>query len=98
MLSLHRVGAARAARALLVAAVVLAAAVLTGSLGVQAVLVRSGSMAPAIRAGDALVVRPVAAASVAVGDVVTFPDPHRPGRTLTHRVVQASSGGPGRPS
>jgi signal peptidase I len=48
---------------------------------------RSDSMAPA---GDLLITRVVPARSVRPGDVVTFADPTRAGRKMTHRVVSVS--------
>jgi signal peptidase I len=47
----------------------------------------SDSMRPAVRAGDLLVSSPITAEHLHPGDVVTFPDAQRPGRTLTHRVL-----------
>lgn len=74
-------GAALAAAVLLLA--VLAAALATGH---QLLIVRSGSMAPTIQTGDAVVTRSTTAAAVRVGEVLTFTDPSRPDRLLTHRV------------
>ena len=47
---------------------------------------RSNSMAPYIHRGDVLFSRPVLAAQVRIGDVITFPDPYFKGILLTHRV------------
>jgi len=55
--------------------------------GYRALIERSDSMAPVLRAGDLIVTRRAAAAETAVGDVVTFADPSRPGLLITHRVV-----------
>jgi signal peptidase len=74
-------GAALAAAVLLAA--VLAAALATGH---QLLIVRSGSMAPTIQTGDAVVTRSTTANAVQVGEVLTFTDPFRPDRLLTHRV------------
>lgn len=74
-------GAALAAVVLLLA--VLAAALATGH---QLLIVRSGSMAPTIQTGDAVVTRSTTAAAVRVGEVLTFTDPSQPDRLLTHRV------------
>jgi signal peptidase I len=49
---------------------------------------RSESMAS--HAGDLLITRVVPARSVRPGDVVTFADPTRAGRKMTHRVVSVS--------
>lgn len=77
------------------ALVVLAAAVLSlaalGALmasGHRVLIVRSGSMAPAINTGDVVVTRMVDPTRVSVGDVVTFRDPSRSSDLVTHRVVK----------
>lgn len=49
--------------------------------------VLTGSMAPAIPAGSVVVVRPVAPADIAVGDVVTYNIPVDDRRLVTHRVT-----------
>jgi signal peptidase I len=64
-----------------------AIAVLGHRAGWQLLIERSASMAPAIVAGDLLVVRRQPAALVRRGDIITFADPHMSDRTLTHRVV-----------
>lgn len=46
----------------------------------------SGSMRPALQPGDVLVVASIEAREARPGEVVTFPDPARPGRLLTHRL------------
>ena len=55
--------------------------------------VLSGSMEPAIGTGDVVVVKRMAPAEAAVGDVVTFSDPKRSGRLITHRVRSAHARG-----
>jgi signal peptidase I len=88
--------APRRALELFATVAVLAGAVALASLGVlrftgHVVLVdRSESMAPAIHAGDLLVTRVVGASTVRPGDIVTFADPTRAGRSVTHRVVSVS--------
>jgi signal peptidase I len=78
-----------AALTLLIAGVVILLSVGVGALlGFRALVVRSGSMAPAIRSGDVVVTRLVRPSSVEPGDVVTFRDPSRHGDLVTHRVVQ----------
>jgi signal peptidase I len=64
--------------------------------GYKPVAVYSGSMRPTIPVGGLVVDRPVPAADVRVGDVITFNDPYVNGRLVTHRVVQivATSNGP----
>ena len=54
--------------------------------GVRAYTELSGSMAPALAPGDVLLTQTVRAADLRPGEVVTFPDPERDGRLLTHRV------------
>lgn len=49
--------------------------------------VLSGSMEPAISAGDLVVVQRIAPLDARIGDVVGFADPARDGRTTTHRVA-----------
>lgn len=56
--------------------------------GHRILIVRSGSMAPAISTGDVVVTRMVDPTHVSVGDVVTFRDPSRSGELITHRVVK----------
>jgi signal peptidase I len=56
------------------------------ALGARSMVVRSGSMTPAIRTGDVVVVRPIAPGEAKVGDIVTFQDPDGSGRLLVHRV------------
>jgi len=70
------------------AALALAALLLARPLGVQALVDRSDSMQPAIAAGDLLLSRVGPPAVVGVGDIVTFADPERSGRLITHRVVE----------
>jgi len=48
--------------------------------------VLSGSMEPAIATGDVVVTETFAPRRARVGDVVTFPDPSRGRRLITHRV------------
>lgn len=61
--------------------------------GHRVLIVRSGSMAPAIKAGDVVVTTMVGPSDVAVGDVVTFRDPTRSGELVTHRLVRARAEG-----
>lgn len=64
----------------------LAAIALPLALGARPYTVLSGSMEPAIAAGDLVVARPTAPSDVRLGDVVTFEDPERGDRLTTHRV------------
>lgn len=68
------------------ALVVLLAAALPLAFGARSMVVRSGSMTPAIRTGDVVAVRPIAPTEAKVGDIVTFQDPDGSGRLLVHRV------------
>jgi signal peptidase len=47
----------------------------------------SGSMRPAIRAGDLLITRNEPATSMRIGQIVSFIDPGLNGKLVTHRVV-----------
>lgn len=77
-----------AVTATLVVLTALLALLVGGRLAGNQVLVeRSGSMAPAIAAGDLLLSHPVAATAVRTGDIVSFTDPLRPDVPTTHRVV-----------
>ncbi|WP_432545864.1 signal peptidase I [Kineococcus sp. SYSU DK004] len=51
-------------------------------------VVLSGSMEPNLRTGDVVVTAPLPADRLRSGLVVLFADPHRPGRTLLHRVSE----------
>ena len=75
--------------------VLLASVALPSLLGFRSLTVMSGSMAPAIHTGDVVVTRPIPPLAARVGDVVTFQDPSRPDRLITHRVraVRASGAG-----
>ena len=59
--------------------------------GYRPVAVYSGSMTPTIPVGGLAIDRPIAAASVRVGDVITFSDPYVKGRFVTHRVIRILS-------
>jgi signal peptidase len=65
---------------------VLLSSALPLALGARSMVVRSGSMTPAIRTGDVVVVRPIAPSDAKVGEIVTFEDPDGSGRLLVHRV------------
>jgi signal peptidase len=58
--------------------------------GFRPVVVYSGSMEPGLPVGTLAFVESVPAESVRVGDVITFGDPHQPGRLVTHRVVETA--------
>lgn len=63
----------------------------TLALGWRPYTVLSGSMEPTIATGDVVVAKPVAPLEVRPGDVVTFPDPSRGGKLVTHRVRRLSA-------
>lgn len=56
------------------------------AFGARPHTVLTGSMEPAIAAGDVVVVEPISPAEAHVGDVVTFRDPEDQSRLITHRV------------
>lgn len=57
------------------------------AVGWRTMTVMSGSMAPTIATGDAVVSKPIAAPSLRPGDVATFKDPEGTSRLITHRVL-----------
>lgn len=73
--------------------VVLLSAALPMAVGGTSMVVRSGSMTPAIRTGDVVVVRPISPTEAAIGDIVTFKDPAGSDRLLVHRVRAISRSG-----
>jgi len=56
--------------------------------GYRPAVVYSGSMEPVLHVGSLALVESVPANRLRVGDVVTFGDPYRPGRLVTHRIVE----------
>jgi len=56
------------------------------AFGHRTMTVLSGSMSPTIEAGDAVVVKAISPLDARIGDIVTFQDPSRDGRLVTHRV------------
>jgi len=62
----------------------------------QALVVRSGSMAPTIPTGSVVFYTKRAAAKVKVGDVIVFAKPGQPNEKVTHRVYQIGSAPTGR--
>lgn len=62
----------------------------------SSLVVRTGSMEPAIEAGDVVVAQPFSASErVPLGRVVVFPNPAKPGEDelLVHRIVENLGGG-----
>ena len=76
-------------------AAVLFWAVASQPMGYRILVDQSDSMRPAIAAGDVLITRLAPPGEVRVGEIVTFQDPQRRGRLLTHRVVSKKLGGTG---
>lgn len=62
----------------------------------QALVVRSGSMAPTIPTGSVVFYHKVAAAKVKVGQIIVFARPGQTGERVTHRVYKISTGPTGR--
>lgn len=60
--------------------------------GYQLYIVLSGSMSPSFEAGSIVLVRPLDAAEVRAGDIITYrdPDPEKADTITTHRVVAVS--------
>jgi signal peptidase I len=56
--------------------------------------VMSGSMTPYIRTGDVVIALPIAPLDARPGDIVSFNDPSRGGKLVTHRVRQMRRQGP----
>ncbi len=74
---------------ILMAALVFSSSSLPALLGYNTMVVTSGSMEPAIRVGDAVVMRPPSPGEIRNGDVITFKPFGSPG-LVTHRVVATS--------
>lgn len=62
----------------------------------QALVVRSGSMAPTIPTGSVVFYRHIQASDVKVGDIIVFSEPDDPGVKVTHRVYQVVNAPSGR--
>ena len=72
--------------ALAIAALLALAIALPLAFGARPHTVLTGSMEPAIAAGDVVIEERIAPAAARVGDVVTFRDPEDQSRLITHRV------------
>ncbi|HEX9890834.1 MAG TPA: signal peptidase I [Actinomycetota bacterium] len=69
-------------------AILLLVAMASGlTAGFRPLVVRSGSMEPAIHTGDVVLSRVTSPQEIEVGDVVTFRDPTRDDALITHRVI-----------
>lgn len=73
---------------LIVVAIALAAIIVPMATGSTALTVLTSSMEPRYPAGTLIVVRPVAAADVQVGDVVTYQSKSGQPQVVTHRVIE----------
>jgi signal peptidase len=65
----------------------LAALLIATAAGYRPLIDHSDSMRPAIGAGDLIITHAVPAASIRVGQIVSFEDPGLDGKLVTHRVV-----------
>lgn len=61
----------------------------TGILGIQPILVGSGSMSPTIKVGDVVLIKQAQPESIVVGDVIRY---NRQGLDVIHRVVAIQEG------
>lgn len=86
---------------LVVAASIVALCLLAVSIGprflpYQALVVRSGSMAPTIPTGSIVFYKKVQATDVKVGDIIVFAKPGQTNEKVTHRVFRISNSSTGR--
>lgn len=89
-----RVIAASSARgALTVVGLLVACSILPTVLGWSSSVVLTGSMEPALAAGDVLVTRPVDADQLRTGQVLLVDDPDRPGELRSHRLQRVRPDG-----
>lgn len=81
--------AARGLTAIMVTLPIAAAAglVLLHASGYRLLGVQTGSMMPAIRPGDALVIRVVSSGKLYVGDIISYRNPRDPAMTISHRLL-----------
>lgn len=73
-------------------ALLLALSVVVQVAGWQSTVVMSGSMAPAVSAGDLVVVRPAGPAALVPGRIVLVDDPDVPGKLRLHRIAAVEDG------
>ncbi|HEV2125352.1 MAG TPA: signal peptidase I [Chloroflexota bacterium] len=64
--------------------------------GLESFTVRSGSMEPAIHVGALTVVKPVSAADLQPGDIITYRTPTQPDLIVTHRLIAIEKSEDGR--
>lgn len=62
------------------------------ALGWRPYTVLTGSMRPGIQPGDVVMDRPIRISEAHVGEVVTFSDPTRQGKLVTHRIRSITRG------
>lgn len=62
-------------------------------MGWRPMAIESGSMGPTIHAGDVVLVEPFRDQPVEAGRVITYEDPAKPGRLVTHRVTAVNDDG-----
>jgi signal peptidase len=62
-------------------------------LGKPVLVVLTGSMEPQLRTGDVLIESRISPLDAKAGDVITFRDPERPDRLITHRVRRVKARG-----
>jgi len=62
-------------------------------IGWHFVVVAGGSMEPTLHFESVAVMTDVKKSGIKAGDIVEFEDPAKPGRTVTHRVIQVSEDG-----
>jgi signal peptidase len=88
-------GAARLAAwtALGVLAGVLLTLTVPRALGKPVLVVLTGSMEPELGTGDVLIESRISPLDAKAGDVITFRDPERPDRLITHRVRRVEATG-----
>jgi signal peptidase len=63
------------------------------ALGKPVLVVLTGSMEPQLATGDLIIESRISPLEAKVGDVVTFRDPERPDRLITHRVRRIQPSG-----
>jgi signal peptidase len=80
-------------RVLLAVAGALLVGAVPARFGWSSSVVISGSMSPAVEAGDIVVTSPVPADRLREGLVIRFHDPRRPGRYVLHRIVGTTADG-----
>lgn len=56
--------------------------------GEQLLSIQTASMAPALRPGDAVVIRPASSKSLRPGDIVSYRNPRNPKMVVSHRLVK----------